>query len=428
MASFGLLACLWAGRYAALAGLGRLASQYALESGRLGAADAAVRLSPADAEAHAARAALLVGSGMASEAAAGYERAALLRPRDYALRLGLGGALDQAGDGDGALAAFAAAVREAPSYAEPRWQLGNALVRAGRRAEAMAELRRAASADASLFPNFIEIAWQSSGGDAPSFLALVAPTGDSERLLVSHFLIRHGAAADAVRLARATGSLAESDRRALLTEAIAAGAFAEAHELWSSQPTGADASDAIHDGGFERDGGFDDPGFGWRVARGGDASFAVSLDLSAPREGARSLRLDFRGGAPPPAEIVAQLVLVEAGVRYRLSFAARARDLVTGGPPLVRVVDAQTGTALAESPPLPEGTTDGWRDLTVEFAVPPGARAVRVVLLRRPCAQAVCPVFGQLWLDDFRLLRLSGGGSSREGGPAERPLSPYPHE
>jgi hypothetical protein len=82
------------------------------------------------------------------------------------------------------------------------------------------------------------------------------------------------------------------------------------------------------------------------------------------------------------------------------------RDLVTGGPPLVRVVDARAGAVLAESSLLSLGTGDGWREFTVEFVAPARARAVRVLLARRPCVEAACPAFGQLWLDDFHLNKL----------------------
>src|SRR5207253_8349631 len=111
----------------------------------------------------------------AGEAINEYEQAARLRPRDYFLWLSLGTARDQAGDERGALAAFQESVRLAPYYAEPRWQFGNALLRAGRLDEAFAELRRAAVSDSSLLPGLVDLVWGVYGGDAFMVQQVIQP-------------------------------------------------------------------------------------------------------------------------------------------------------------------------------------------------------------------------------------------------------------
>jgi hypothetical protein len=206
-----------------------------------------------------------------------------------------------------------------------------------------------------------------------------------------------------MRVLRESGAEVSAEaRRSLVADLITAEDFAGAYEVWSEGRGAGRGSFA--DGGFEAEARTDEEGFGWRFAR--DArGVKFSLDAEAPREGARSLRVEYAGNSEPSAHVVSQLLAVEPGARYRLNFSARTRELVTGGPPLVRVVSAaKPGGALAATPPLPRAT-DGWRDFSLEFTAPT-AGAVRVALRREPCATSPCPAFGSVWLDAFALRRL----------------------
>jgi len=145
----------------------------------------------------------------------------------------------------------------------------------------------------------------------------------------------------------------------------------------------------------------DGSGLGWRPAddrRG--LSFAV--DQSKPQSGARSLRIDFNGeskGAP----MLSQLVLVQPATRYRLSFAGRTSDIVTGGPPFIAINEAGPhGKQLARSAALPNGSAN-WTPYTVEFVTGATTRIVSIVLVRESCATGTCPIFGSLNLDSFSI-------------------------
>lgn len=394
----------------AFVGLSRLVSDYGARTGQRAAADLAVRLAPADPEAHYARAGLLGEAGALTEAQAAYEAAIKLRPADYVLWLELGKLREQAGDTAGALAAFEEAVRRAPYYAEPRWQLGNSYLRAGRTTEAFAELRRAARRDPARYPNLIDLAWYAAGRDPQQLIATVEPDEGAAHLLVAHFLARHGAAQLAVEQFRAAGASAtENERRDLVKELLAARSYLAAYALWSAAGSEPHAPGQVTDGGFEQSVRLDEPGFGWQFARDTGDAIKFSLDTAAPRAGARSLRLDFAGNSAPGRELLSQLIIVEPGVRYRLRFAARTSSLVTGGPLLVRVLalSAQGDVSLAQSAPLATGTSD-WQDASLEFNTPPDVRAVRLTITRQACmgSQGPCPAFGQVWFDQFVLDRL----------------------
>ncbi|HEV2834616.1 MAG TPA: hypothetical protein VGW58_04815, partial [Pyrinomonadaceae bacterium] len=131
-----IAACLLLMREAARIGFSRLLTRYALVSNSLPAADQAIQITPADPDAHRARATVLNRLHRAVEAPTSLQLATSLRPRDNRMWLELGDTRDELGDNEGALAAMNEAVRWAPYYAKPRWQRGNLLLRMGRYDEA----------------------------------------------------------------------------------------------------------------------------------------------------------------------------------------------------------------------------------------------------------------------------------------------------
>jgi hypothetical protein len=407
VAVIALFCCLGAAYLAGSAGLSTLNSEEGLDSGSLPAADRAVNLSPSDPDAHYARAIALTFNGEPPEKVIGeYERAASLRPRDHYLWLTIGAARDQMGNEEGAVEAFREAVRLAPFYAEPRWQLGNVLLRAGRMDESIRELRLAALSNPALLPGFIDLAWGASGGDARVATQLVNPETDEWRLALARFLVKRGKTPEALTLFRAAGGASEKDRADLLQELLSAKRFNEAYEVWAMGEGGRRPTNGMTDPGFEEQIKLNSPGFGWQVSR--DLKpVKVSVDKSEPRQGASSLRLDWAGDAPPATAVVSQIVLVEPNSRYKLRFAARSEKLVTGGLPVIIVADAggKDPRELAQSDPLPQEAGD-WREYELEFVTGGDTSAVTVALRRQNCASGPCPVFGRLWLDDFSLRKL----------------------
>lgn len=397
------LVCLW---MSAVTGLSRVYQSYAANARRLDGADAALRLTPTDPQAHLIRAALLRTENRLTEAIKEYEQAAALRPRDYVLRLSLGFARDEAEDHEGAITAFKDAVALAPDYAEPHWQLGNVLLRAGRTDEAFMELRRASQSNRAFLLPLIDLAWNIYQADIALVEQAVQPQDSAARLELARFAARHGKAADAAKIFRNLGNAAQEDRRLLLTDLLAAKQFKLAYEVWSSGPEPGPGTAAITDGGFEEQIKPDDPGFGWQIARNVQ-SMRAAVDQTQPHQGRNSLRLDWAGDSDPASQILSQLVLVEPNARYRLRFAGRSEELVTGGLPMVAVIDANSKETarLVQSEPLGPKTTP-WRESSVEFATGNETNAVYVVVRRQNCSRSPCPIFGRVWLDDFAIEKL----------------------
>src|SRR5437867_4303907 len=92
-------------------GFASLLWTYASRANRLDAANSAVSLSPADAEAHYVRGAILETSNELSAANAEYAEAVLLRPDDYVFWLSLAHTRELNNDQEGATAAANRAVQ-----------------------------------------------------------------------------------------------------------------------------------------------------------------------------------------------------------------------------------------------------------------------------------------------------------------------------
>lgn len=404
-----LLCCpalIWA---TARAGLSRWYSVAHAHDYSLRLAEQAIRLSPHDPTARSFRAELLLANRRNDEALEELYRAAALRPRSYSLWLKLGLVREAGGDLPGAMAAFQEGVRLAPFYAEPRWALGGALLRAGERERAFEEFSRAVASDPAFPPKALELLWEASGFDAGAMVRAVSPQSAAARTALARFFVERGAATEAAALLRQAGNDADKERRVMTADLISAKKFREAYDLWSSGR--GDSADAGHGGGgFITDGGFEgeinpqESGFGWRVATG-PGGLIVSSDTQGPHAGARSLRLDFNGEEPAQSHLISQLVLVEKDSRYRLSFAARVQGMKNVRSPVLTMSDAGSGQELVQPLPL-AGETDEWQDFIIEFKTGPTISAA-LIAIRQQCAAPPRWHTGRMWLDGFSLQKLT---------------------
>lgn len=385
------------------AGLASVLSSYAVATNQLSSADLAVTLSPKNADAHLWRAALLEANGDLPSAVSEYQRAATLRPQDYVLWLALARASEMAGDAPQAIAAGHEAVNLAPYYAEPHWQLGNILVRAGELDEGFRELSIAANSNGTLMPGVIDLAWHLFGGDAKAVERAMQPhTPESYRALAAYFR-QHDAVDDAIAMFDAAGDYAQADIRDYISELVAKKKFAQAYSLWRRRHDVA-APENLNDPGFEQESDLTEPGFGWLSAEPPPATCRFTLDAVNPKEGKFSLRLDFTGDFDPSTPVISQLTLVQPLAHYQLRFAARSENLLSAGLPIVAIVDPNTRIAIAKTEQVPR-SAEQWRDYAIDFTTGPATTAIQVAVEREGCT-APCPIFGRVWLDGFSLRKL----------------------
>lgn len=411
VATLFLISCLLGVWVSVRSGLSRQRAEIGIATSQIAASAEAVQLAPGDPLAHFVHAGLLAKSGQTADAILEFKKAATLRPADYQLWIELGRMLEQIGNHNTALSAFNEAVSVAPYYAQPRWNMGNLLLRMSRQEEAFDQLSRAAASDPRLFLEVVKLAWNNYEGNPAAVEHAVRPRTPEARMQLTQFLVRRGFLSEALALFRSTEDVSERDREDLISTLIVGRWFPQAYEVWLSgrardeRPSGSTFA-VIDNDGFERGDGFNDRGFGWQFPRDAGA-VGITLDSLEPREGQRSLCLDWKGVTNVSVPTISQLVLVEPVTKYRLSYAARTKDLITGTPPFIGVLDASSKEqrVLAQSATLPTGSNP-WQDSSLEFLTGEDTRALLIFVQRPKCSQTSCPIFGRVWLDSFGLRKL----------------------
>jgi tetratricopeptide (TPR) repeat protein len=424
------LLCSW---YALRWYVGDTVADYApgVEDGALETARFAARLAPDDPLAHWTVAGLerrSLDPELSPDVVRQYEEAVSLSPNDYRLWMDLGVAREQAGDLTGGENALRRAVQLAPSYADPRWFLGNLLLRAGRADEAFAELRRAGEANPATYrPQIFNLAWQVYGGEAAAMQRAVGTDAAARGALASYFAGR-GRTDDALNLWSSLSTPEKSAQRevgeGLMSALMSAKRYRAALGLFSDLSGEAGAgveSGQFQNGGFENEmgsaGGAAANPFGWQLKSVSQAQ--IALDQRNRHTGSRSLRVTFNAPDVFNFDNISQLVVVEPSTQYRFECYVRTDDLKSAGTPVIGIVDSTDGSVLATSAPVPAGKND-WQALTVDFKTTAKTEAVTVRTARAPCAMegSVCPIFGTIWYDDFNLQRGNGNAGPRRRGGA----------
>jgi hypothetical protein len=399
------------------------ATDESVAAAQLQAAETAMRLAPGDPWTHWIVAGLKKNSldpRDADDALRQFEEAVRLSPNDYRFWVSLGRAREQAGDSAGGEQALRRAVALAPSYADPRWHLGNLLLRAGRGDEAFKELTRAAEADPKLRPQIFNAAWVVFGEDVDAINRAAGGSAEARAQLAVYVAGRERFD-DALRLwasltpaeKKEQHASGESIVNALLSAKHYRSAFGVARDLGGADALKVKVGE-VWNPGFEAD--IETTGtFDWKVRSVPQAP--IGFDPSVKHGGARSLRVAFKSPSTLAFTNIQQTVVVEPGQAYRLEFYVRIEDLKSGGTPLVEVLDAADGkTVLAATRALANGTQD-WEQQTLEFRVPPASEAVLIRVRRETCGDdPVCPIFGLVWYDDFNLQRTAGGAGGSTPG------------
>jgi hypothetical protein len=261
----------------------------------------------------------------------------------------------------------------------------------------------AGASNPALMPGIIDLAWRVSSGNVEFVTRAIAPASSPGYRALGQYFRQRKEVGAAIAMYAAAGPAAADERNSYLGELIAEKRFKDAANLASVGRT-AVTQGVMNDPGFEQESNLDEPGFGWRLGEN-HQGFQLSLDTSNPREGRSSLKVEFSGNSDPYVPVISEIVLIEPATSYQLRFVVRSEGLVSGGLPLLAVIDADANKSLKQSDPFPK-TTEGWRDYTIDFASGPSASAVQIALQRQPCDKLPCPIFGRLWLDNFSLKKL----------------------
>lgn len=335
-----------------------------------------------------------------------YEETVRLAPNDYRWRVELARAYAQNGQPDRAEAEFGRARELAPEYAAPRWQLGNFYLRQNRDGEAIAELKKAAAHNQTYRDQVFSLAWDFFQKDAIRVEELVDEP--AARAHLAFFFAARGVADAALRN---WSRLSDPDKarygyRAVL---IADGLYIQRHfpEALDFTKQLGNATDAeperVSNPSFESNiGEAEASRFGWQIYRT-EPKLEITTDGKIQHEGARSLRVTFRGFAKPALANIYQTVVVRPDQKYSLSFWVRIDNLKSQGTPMVEVLNGLNDASIARTQPFAGGTAD-WQRVTLEFRSPANCTGIFIRTIRGFCGDD-CPISGSFWYDDFELTR-----------------------
>jgi tetratricopeptide (TPR) repeat protein len=338
-----------------------------------------------------------------------YEDVIRLAPNDYRWWVELGRVDEQAERVDRAEMAFRRSTELAPSYAFPRWHLGNFLLRENRPDEAFAELRKTTENDVTYREQIFSLAWDYFDHDPSKVEALAADTPEVRASLALFYAAR-GQAADSLRVWNTLDDAQKAEHPQVartIAQALTEKKFYR-QGLEFSRQVGIDPdaqAETVTNGGFEKAlGSPDDTYYGWNVERT-DNKLDIATDSSVKHQGSRALRLNFRTYVKPELGNPWQIVATQPRANYILHFWARTENLKSAGMPTVEVVDPSDNRLIVSSPSISTGTND-WQEFSIEFKAPEAVDGVFIRVARSYCGDA-CPIVGILWLDDFSLARSS---------------------
>ena len=346
-----------------------------------------------------------------AQAIAGYEKAVSLSPNDYRYWTSLGTAYEQVGEAAKAEHALRRAVALAPSYAYPRWFLGNLLVRNGRYDEAFAELRLASKAEPEMQPQLFNLIWQVYGDD-PNAVKQAVGESSAARAQFAVYLIGLKQVDQGLKF---WNELGIEERRANLAsgESIIQSLkndhrYHDALKIWNDIASDSLRTEVgrIFDSSFEEAGRYgSDAHFGWQLRSA--PQIQIDIDANKSQKGGRSLRLIFQVRQNAGLVQVYQVVPVEPQTEYEFEGYVSTDNLESGSTPRVEVVDPMDEKTMVSSQAAPRATNN-WNPVNFTFRTGEKTEAVILKVVRSSCVNEqtpICPIFGTVWYDNFSIKR-----------------------
>jgi tetratricopeptide (TPR) repeat protein len=328
-------------------------------------------------------------------------------PNDYRWWVELGRAREQAEDLASAEKAFLRAVATAPNYTYPHWQTGNFYLRQNRSEEAFAELKKTAESNSVYRDQVFSVAWDYFDKDTAR-LDQIAGDAPTAKANLARFYASKERAADSLRI---WNTLSEEEKQANIVYAkVIAQSFYERKfyrqslEFTRSIGIAPDLrGETVQNASFEKPlGDAEDTYFSWVILPVDKVE--AKRDAAQKHDTSPSLRIVFNGYNQPQFFHIFQYVTVEPAAKYRLTFWVKTNNLRSGGNPELEIYNANDDKIIATSEAFPSGTDD-WRQVNLEFSAPANAEAVGIRVVRALCGEQ-CPIFGTVWLDEFKLERL----------------------
>jgi tetratricopeptide (TPR) repeat protein len=347
----------------------------------------------------------------ASATVKNFENLIRLSPNDYRWWIELGRAREQLDDSEGSEKALKRAIELAPNYTYPHWQLGNFYLRQGRNDEAFAQLKTAAENNAFYREQVFYIVWEFFDQDKDQLERIVGNSPQVQATLAK-FYATHDQPEAAVRTwSTLTPEEKEENRPigVLLMQVL----YEKKHFRASQFFVRDMGRDPEAKEGQIRNGGFEEPVkvlppvdtyFDWGI--GDKDKVSVKQDAAQKHDGKMSLRVTFNSFTAPSLVNATQILALEPGGHYSLTFWVRTENLKSASPPYIEVAGINNPRSFGSTPPFPTGSND-WQQMKIDFTVPNDVDGAILRTVRQFCGEN-CPLVGTVWYDDFNLQKLAG--------------------
>ena len=372
-------------------------SESSITSRSIELAKSAIAIQPRNADAYTALGEALAGIHDYAAAAEAFDQAVSLRKNDFRLWISLGDARYHSNDLSGAEAAYDRAMALAPNYAQPRYRFGLMLLETGRTEEAFVHLSTAGERDHELYTEILRLARSVYQEDAASIQKALHPRSTATENYFAHYAVMNSLMTPQVEEFLASSERTDRERNWYARRLIAMKNFRAAYKIWSG---GQETGTIVHDGGFESTTESSPGGFGWQIDQKVSNTSLARID-SDMRSGGYAIHIHFSGDLEPNRSIISQIVVLKPQHKYRLRFSLRSEKLLSARLPVVTITDATSGALLGRVN-ITEETDGQWVDKTFDFVTRSNA-AVSIGIQRENCPAKPCPLFGDLYFDDFAI-------------------------
>jgi tetratricopeptide (TPR) repeat protein len=311
-------------------------------------------------------------------------------------------------DFTGAEAAYQKSLQLAPNYSQPHRYLGRFLLKNNQIEKAFDHLGKAAEYDSKIYPELLHLARKQFPDDGTEIEKAVKSNDVKSQKILAGYLIKHHLLTERTKAFLIGEDLNDKEKNEFISYLIKKEDFQTAYHIWTSLGSHKgkfenQEKNMIFDGGFEHLVENEEVGFGWQIIPRND-SLAVVIDDQIYNSGKQALKIKFDGQTRAKTNVISQMILVKPNRSYRLTFAVKSSELITGGLPFIVITDAQSKKDIAQSKVI-NSTNDKWIQQIVDFRTNE-TPLITVNLQRMGCDVKLCPIMGLVWLDDFVLREL----------------------
>lgn len=405
MAFFYLPILVYAAFMSSKQGFSQYYTRSAINNQDISKLDKAISFDETNPEAHRFKGLFHLQNNDLPSSAQDLKKAVDLKPNDYLLWLQLGFTNNKLKEYDKAKIAYERSVILAPNYYQPRQYLGFLHLRQNNPQEAFTHLNKASIINPALLPQVLQLAHYIFSENPLEIEKAVQPHSNAAKKIMAEFFLNKNLISDKTVEFLTGSELEEKSKKEFISQLIKAKNYKLAFSIWESIPKNKVSlqnfdKNKILDGDFENTISTDNVGYGWQFEN--DSNIEMRLDNKKPFTGSASLLIHFNGKSNTNQPILSQLIAAKPNQSYSLTFAARTEDIVTGGLPVISVVDADSGNMINQSAALTSSNSQ-WQQFKVDFRTENQTQAFKIRLLRQNCKENPCPIFGKLWLDEINL-------------------------